>query len=63
MWGNTGRGLLGVDSFVTTKDELLFSYLLSPSTSQPSVGIGDREDEMTHLCGLDDKHVEILWMM
>jgi hypothetical protein len=28
---------------------------------QTKYGIGDRENETTHLCLLDDKHVEIFW--
>ena len=35
-------------------------YLLAP---YQFVGIGDREDETTHGYRLDDKHLEILWMM
>jgi hypothetical protein len=36
---------------------------LFPFSSSTFDEIGDRENETTHRCGLDDKHVEILRMM
>jgi len=53
LWGFCANHAIGVRHtldvywFVTMEDGLFFSYLLSHPAFD---GIGDREDEMTHLC-------------